>query len=220
MAANPTAGQVQALMMRVARLDNDGVPLPGASSLYVTDSFVSLKFQEVYEDGEDIRQKNARGVVCSAFRGPDSLVRGDVELALCSPDARLEEMLSDGTVLTGTGVDSGTIGWSAPPIGRLENAGLSIEVWTYRVISGEVATDGYPYTRWVYPRVKNLRRNGHVHENGVLAPSYKGQAFENPNWYNGPLNDWSLASDRWVQWFPTRTLPASTAGAYATLAAS
>ena len=83
--------QVQACAIRVARLDTNGVPLPGANNLYVADTLVSLAFSPVYTDGDEIEDKNGCGVVQVNYRGQDSFKRGDVTIQLTRPDPQLVE---------------------------------------------------------------------------------------------------------------------------------
>lgn len=215
--ANDCLPQVQACAMRVARLDTDGVPLPGASNLYVTDALVSLDVSPVYTDGDEIEEKNANGDVCVSYVSDDSFKRYDVTLSLCTPDPELVEMLTDGgTVLT----SGAATGYAGPSIGTLTGDGMSIELWSKRITDG-ILDVTYPYARWVYPRVKNLRLGSYQHANGAILPQITGRAYENPNWFDGPANDWPVASDRAMQFLPVglSDKPTPSCG-YQTLSAS
>lgn len=215
MAETDCRAQVNGCVSRYARLDTNGVPLPGASNLYVSDALVSLAFKPVYTDGDEIDEKNACGTTKAYFKQADTFKRGDVELTLVTPDPFLSEFLSGGDVIT-----SGSIpkGFSAPPLGPITGNGISIEVWTLRVDDGDQDPD-YPYAHWVYPKVKNLRVGDHKHESGALKPVFSGQAYENINWYDGPVGDWPAISDRIYQWLPSQTAPTPSC-AYINLQAS
>jgi hypothetical protein len=215
MAETDCRPQVQACAIRVARLDTNGVPLPGANNLYVSDALVELNWTSVYVDGDEIEDKNACGIVVVNYRGRDSFKRGDVEVKLVTPDPFLSEMLSGGSVLTSGSVPKG---FAAPPIGPVTGNGVSIELWAIRVDDGDQDAN-YPYAHWVYPKVKNLRLGDHSHANASIQPVFTGQAVENPNWFDGPVGDWPATSDRAYQWLPTSTIPTPSC-AYQTLAAS
>ena len=208
--------QVQACAIRVARLDTNGVPLPGANNLYVSDALVSMAFTPVYTDGDEIEDKNACGAVKVNYRSPDSFKRGDVTLQLTTPDPFLEEMLSGGDVLDAGG--GRPKGFAAPPIGTVTGNGISIELWAKRIDDGDLDAD-FPYAHWAYPKIKNLRMGDHTHENASNLPQFSGQALENANWFDGPVGDWDAESDRVYQWLPVAGLPTPTCG-YQTLAAS
>lgn len=208
MAENTRLPQLAACRIRVAALDTNGVPSPGAGNLYVSDTFVSIGFTPVFDEGEEITEKNACGGIVLAYLTPPSFKRGDVTITLATPDPVLGAMLGGGSILT----DGERIGFAAPPIGQLNEDGVSIEVWTKRIDNGDLFADT-PYAWWVYPKVKNLRLGDFTHENAGLKPVYTGQSVENPNWYDGPLNDWPVESDKVFQWIPTVDLPALTDGA-------
>lgn len=213
--ANDCLPQVRACATRVSRLDpGSGVPLPGANNLYVSDALVSLEFSWEVEDGEEINEKNACGVTMVNDKAPDSLKFGTVTITLITPDPQLGEMLSQGTVLT----SGGAVGLAAPPLGEVEDAVVSVELWTKRIRDGKIDTT-FPYGWWVYPWLTNLRPDDHTHENAALSSVFVGQAYENDNWANGPLNDWPTTSDRVYQWIPTASKPDAACG-YQTLAAS
>lgn len=206
---------VQACAIRVARLDTNGVPLPGATNLYVSDALVSLGFTPVYTDGSEIEDKNACDVVKANHRGQDSFKRGDVAIDIVTPDPFLSELLSGGDVLDVVGLPKG---FSAPPIGPVTGNGISIELWAKRIDDGDQDAN-FPWAHWAYPKIKNLRLAPHTHANANLHPTFSGQAYENENWYDGPVGDWPAASDRVFQWIPSATVPTPTC-AYQELVAS
>lgn len=216
MAEQPCLPQVHAVRLRATKLDSNGVPSPGASSIYVTDAFIRVGASPVYTDGDEIEQKNAQGAVCINYRGKDSLKRLDMTVELCSPDPYLIPLLTGGTTLTG--FDGQRVGMAMPPIGLWSGSDVSIEVWSKRIDDGVEDADS-PYAWHVYPRVTNLRMGDLAHENGPFLPTCTGQAYENPNWFDGPTNDWPAASDRVYQWVPTDTLPTVQCG-FQTLTAS
>jgi hypothetical protein len=205
--------QVQACAIRVAVLDPNGVPSPGAGNLYTSEALTELSATPVYTDAQEIEDVNACGTTCVSYVGDDSFKRLDVALTVCTHDPFLNAMLSGGEVLT----DDGINGFALPAIGPLRGNGVSIEVWAKRVDDGELH-DEYPYAWWVLPRVKNLRYGVRTFNNGSSLPQFTGRAYENPNWYDGPMNDWPVTSDRAMQWFPVASLP--TIDGRQTLAAS
>lgn len=206
--------QVQAVAMRVTKLDGSGVPDPGSDTMIVSNALVSLAVSPVYTDGDEIEEKGADGGVCVNYRSADSLKRYDVTITLCTPDPYLQAFLSGGDVL-----ESGEkVGFADPPIGIITGNGVSIELWALRIDSGAIDVDS-PYAWHVYPRVQNLRVGDYTHQNGALLPVYSGQAVENPNWYDGPSNDWPATSDRVHQWIEANSFPTPVCG-YTDLPAS
>lgn len=209
--------QVQACAIRVAKLYPNGVPRPGANTLYVSNALATADFSWETETGDQIREKNACGSVLVDYKAPDDLIRGNVEINLILPDPQLAEMLSTGSVLTvGSGATS-RIGYAAPPLGTLTEDPVSIEVWAKRIRDRKLDSTN-PYAWWVYPYVVNLRPSDHSHGNTNLAAGFVGEAYENDNWANGPLNDWPSTSDSVYQWIPTSSIPTTVCGYLATAA--
>ncbi len=208
-------GQVSGCISRYARLDTNGVPLPGANNLYVSDALVTMAWTSVYTDGDEIDEKNACGTTKVYFKQPDTFKRGDVVLTTVLPDPYLSEFLSGGDVLS---VGSIPKGFAAPPLGPITGNGISVEIWALRVDDGDQDPD-YPYAHWVYPKIKNLRLGDHEHGASAIKPVFSGQAYENINWYDGPVGDWPATSDRAYQWIPSQTAPTPSCS-YINLAAS
>ncbi len=204
MAEEDCRPQVQACAIRVTRLAANGAPLVGAENMYVSNALVTLGWTSVYTDGEEIEDRNACGDVVVNYRGRDSFKRGDVEITLATPDPFLSELLSGGDVLDVVGLPAG---FAAPPIGPVTGNGIGIELWAIRVDNGTEDAD-FPYAHWLYPRIKNLRVGDHEHGNASIQPPFSGQAYENPNWGDGPVaSSWPATSDRVYQWIPAATIP-------------
>lgn len=210
MAEQPCLPQVHACAMRVTRLAANGAPLVGEESAVITDSLITLTATPNYTDGDEIEQKNACGVVCVNYRGPDTFKRLDVSIQLCSPNPYLAEVLAGGDLLTVTS----RIGWAAPALGQVQANPVSIELWTKRIDNGALDADS-PYALWALPLVQNLRLGESAFGNNAFLPNFTGQAFENSNWGQGGFDAWPAAtpSDRVIQWVPVAgPLPTVTCG--------
>lgn len=215
--ANDCLAQIQACAMRVARLEPNGVPDPGANNLYVSDSLIKFEYTPVYSTGDEFEVKNACGDVCVNFKDQDRLKRADATLEICTPDPELSELLSGGVVLTA----GAAVGYGAPTVGATPNPnGVSIELWTKRIDDDGNLDDVYPYAWWVFPRMY-LRPAARTFENNPVNNLFEGYGLENPNWYNGPTNNWPLpnGSSRIFQWIPTTYIPTAMCG-YQTISAS
>lgn len=210
-----TVPQLQACRIRVSNLDADGSPTVGAANAYTSDALVSMGVSPQFEEGDAINLKNACGNVVVNFKGASSFTRADVTITLATPDPYLSAFLGAGDPI----IESGVIGFAAPNLGALSEDGVSVELWVRRGGTTGDSDADFPYARWVYPKIKNLKPGDFSHENGVLQPVFSGEAVENPNWGNGPFNDWLRASDRVWQWFPVTTLPALSAGSPTTVPA-
>jgi hypothetical protein len=215
--ANDAKPQVQAFRTRITKLDDNGVPTPGASKVYVTGALTALTTNPVYVDGDEFEEKNGGGEICVSFKGPDTFKRIDWELTICTPDPYLLEMLSGGDVLT----DGAAVGFAYPALGPMDPTPISIELWTKRVDEG-VIDSALPYAWWVLPWCDSMRLGSKTFGNNAILPAISGRAFENDNWFDGPTNNWDPNSDRVLQYIPCTAadLPAVTAPAYGTVATS
>lgn len=215
--ANDCLPSIQACAMRVARLDPNGVPTPGAHNLYVTGGLITLTATPQYRDGDEFEVVTACGELGVNFMDQPRLKRLTFELNIVAPDPELTELMGGGTVLT----DGAAVGYAAPELlTRFNPNGVSLELWSKR-LGPDGAMDGtFPYMRWVYPRTY-LRVGAKDFKNGPMDNPFSGFGIENPNWFDGPMQDWPVASDRVFQYLPVAEadLPAAVCG-YQTTPAS
>lgn len=85
------------------------------------------------------------------------------------------------------------IGFARRGVGAADPDPVSVELWTKAIptgTSGACAVAGTEeWWRWVYPRA-TFTLGDVTHENGIGLVSLTGFADPNPNWGNGPFNDW------------------------------
>lgn len=202
--ADDNLPQIHACRVRVADLDSNGLPTPGANHLYVTDALVTVSLKPVYRDGTEIEEPNGCDEVVVAYQPPPSYKWDEIELEFVKREPRLEAMLSRGSVLSlGGGAPNG---YAGPAAGVIGGHGVSIEFWAKRLNGPDLDPD-YPYAWWSFPKVRNLKRMDSEHGASASKPKFSGIAVENPNWFDGPTNDWPSSSDRSVQWVPTTSMP-------------
>lgn len=196
--------QIHTCVVAVTDLEPNGVPKPGANHRYVTDAVTTISLKPVYKDGSSIEDESGCGELVVAYEGEPSYKWDEVEIEFLKRMPLLEAMLSGGVALTlGGGVP---LGYAGPAIGAVRTHGVSIEFFAKRIVGGDLDPE-FPYAWWALPKVRNLRRQDSEHGNSTSKPKFAGIAVENPNWFDGPTNDWPAASDRSVQWVPTTTLP-------------
>jgi hypothetical protein len=163
----------------------------------------------------EITELIACGATFIDFLDDPSLTRLDVEFDFLTPDPHLHAMLlANSVVLTAGG---GGIGWAMPPVGQVTGNGVSIEIWTKRIVDGALSLV-HPYAHWALPRVRSLQLGPKEMSNTAQHSDITGQANENANWGDGPFNDFDATSDRLAQWIPTDTLPDATCGTETALA--
>ena len=191
MATQDYAASIQGVSIRVTRLDEAGNLLNGAGDSYVTSAFMRVSFTPEYEEGDEITEKGANGVVCVSYKAPDVLKRITMELAICEPDSELSQLLSGGLLLR-QDIDgvSKSIGWAAPGVGDdPAGNGVAIEVWSHAIKDGKKAAS-LPYFHWVFPYAKMRQSGDRVIENGMLATTFEGYGLGNPNFGSGLDGRW------------------------------
>jgi hypothetical protein len=193
MATQDYAASIQGVSIRVTRLDAAGNQLNGAGDSYVTSAFMRVSFTPEYEEGDEIVEKGANGVICVSYKAPDTLKRITMELAICEPDPELSQLIAGGLLLRKTvNGEVKSVGWAAPGVGDdPAGNGVSVEVWSFAVKDGKRASS-LPYFHWVFPFVKLRQSGDRVIENGMLANTFEGYGLGNASFGAGADGRWEF----------------------------
>lgn len=194
--------QTHICALRVADLDSDGTTTPGSDTLITVDSVIEVVATPNVKTGAEITATNGCGVTCIDYAAPDSIARYDLTITVCDNNPYVLRALGGGDVL----MNGGVAGYSLPALGEVQRRPRSIEFWAKRIEDGDLALEN-PYAWWVMPLVAYLRHDAQTFSASHQAPKFLGRGFENPNWFDGPLNDWPVSSDRVLQWIPVPSLP-------------
>lgn len=205
------ASSLFACLMRITRLDDDGSPLVGANNLVVSEALARVVFEPDVEAGTEHTQKNACGNIQASYKKRDQVKRLKLTLDLLVPDPALQEILVGGAVLAAGD------GYAYPPLGDTNEDKVSLEVWSQAIIDGDVA-DVNPWIWWVFPETK-WQYASRTLEEGFMGLPFTGEATENPNWDDGPANDWPAVSTSVVQHLRIDDIPDIQCG-YQTVVAS
>jgi hypothetical protein len=221
MATQEYAASIQGVSIRVTRLDSAGNLLTGPADSYTTSAFMRISFTPEYEEGDEITEKGANGVVCVTYKAPDTLKRITMELAICEPDPELSALLSGGLLLrknVGTAGDSNvkSVGWAAPGVGDdPAGNGVAIEAWSHAVKDGKRA-GALPYFHWIFPYAKFRQSGDRVIENGLMANTFEGYGLGNASFQSGIDGRWEfpVAAERPYAYARTDWAPTGLSGFY------
>jgi hypothetical protein len=221
MATQEYAASIQGVSIRVTRLDAAGNLLTGPGDSYTTSAFMRVSFTPEYEEGDEITEKGANGVVCVSYKAPDTLKRITMELAICEPDPELSALLSGGLLLrkdlsNGGSANVKSIGWAAPGVGDdPAGNGVAVEAWSHAV-SGGKRNGVLPYFHWVFPYAKFRQSGDRVIENGLMANTFEGYGLGNVNFGSGIDGRWEfpVAAERPYAYARTSWAPTGLSGFY------
>lgn len=221
MATQEYAASIQGVSIRVTRLDSAGNLMTGPADSYTTSAFMRISFTPEYEEGDEITEKGANGVVCVTYKAPDTLKRITMELAICEPDPELSALLSGGLLLrknigTSGDVNTKSVGWAAPGVGDdPAGNGVAIEAWSHAVKDGKRA-GVLPYFHWIFPYAKFRQSGDRVIENGLMANTFEGYGLGNASFQSGIDGRWEfpLAAERPYAYARTDWAPTGLSGFY------
>ena len=221
MATQDYAASIQGVSIRVTRLDASGNLLNNPGDSYTTSAFMRMSFTPEYEEGDEIVEKSASGVICVSYKAPDTLKRVTLEVAICEPDPELTELMSGGLLLrknlgTYASPNRQSIGWAAPAVGDDPSGlGVAIEVWSFAVKDGKRAAT-LPYFHWVFPYCRLRQSGDRVIENGMLATTFEGYGLGNVTFDTGLDGRWEfpVATERPYSYARSSWAPTGRKGFY------
>lgn len=205
---------VQFCAMRMARLDAAGLTPAGASNMYVmTDKLVTLALKRVYEDGDEFKVKNGCGGLALAMKAPRVLKWAEVTLTVATNDPEFLELATDGTLIT---VGGNSEGYADPSVGAAPGPGVSVELFRKAIVNNAPAVTK-PWLWTALPKVIFSLDDDNF-DNGPGQVVMTGIAYENPNFGNGPNNDWPIGavSTRVQQFARSTVIPSGACGYQAT----
>lgn len=197
-------GQLQACILRVARLDASCIPQSGSNDIITTAGLVSVAATAETEEATKFEQKNGcDSIAWQAEGGCDKIKRYTLAMELATFDYELLELLTGGTLILANGTSAPAswqgkvIGFASPGNDTSCPHGVSMEIFTkaaYNTGSCSALGAGTPqYVRHIFPRVF-LTPGDRTFENDVATASLTGFATPNAAWGRGSTADWIAAA--------------------------
>jgi len=215
---------LQGIALRSTLVDACGVPVIGAHSTVVSESFVRFNAAPEVEDPDEFTVKTANGRLCLSEIGCPTLKRMNLTIEVCRADPRQFEMMAGATLVLDA--DDNAVGYKVT-----EDFGncpaYAVEIWS-RIPVEECGVEGTQ--QWVYflfPYVTNGRLGEVTIENGPVSFTVNGETKSTAGWGVGPYNviedggipspllDPIVAGDHYLVQLTTLAPPTETCGATA-----
>lgn len=195
--AQVNVGQINACLIRIARLAADCSPLGGADTAYVTVGLSTFSSEPDVEEGTRYEPKNACGQVMYIYEGDDITKRHNLQGELWFFDVEGMFIMFGGEVVQGkVGSDFAgfNIGWASPGASAPPRNGVYLEIITQNI--GQDAGDcasaegGFPaWTGHIWGKAKLRMGTINMAEEARVV-AFAGTAVGNPNLFDGPWNDY------------------------------
>lgn len=190
-------GQLNACVLRIARLDSDCSPTGGTNGGIVTAGLVTLTADPEIEEGTVFEPKNGCGTIAYTYELEDVIKRYNLSGEFVFFDYEFMEMAFGSELILGKagGALAGKVIGAAD---RLYSAaprnGVYLEVITTAVAQGAgscVAADGSVAVAvgHIFGKAK-LQLGSSAFENAEKKMTFTGKSTNNPNLFNGPWNDY------------------------------
>lgn len=177
--------QVRGSVIRVTRLSACGDPIPGANVVTVSKRISSISFEEVTEEGTNIRERNFGDEMMIVDDAYTDLLGVSAEVALMGVDPAVITLMTGQPVVLNAAGD--TVGFDVTTGIDLDSFGFAIEIWSR--IAG-AACDPSGNRQWGYtlvPFLKGGRMGGFTFENGPVSFTITGaQTRDGNGWGVGP----------------------------------
>lgn len=186
---------VKASRLRGTKVNNCGLPQSGAANYVVTDGFVTMAISPVFQEAEELEQRNAEGRVCVLDRTPPERKYYNLTLTLCQVNTCLISLF--------TGWQQ-ELDWDGNAVGFRDQRqvtsdyGVALELWA----GGRSASDcPTPEDDSIFEAEGSGRQYGYVLtwgtewvlgdiELGASVANFTltGISFPAPHWGMGPWN--------------------------------
>jgi hypothetical protein len=175
-------------MMRLTRLDDCGVPVPGPTGSLVTKGFIQVVATPVYQDQEDITQTDANGDTCVDDQSDPALRWLTLQIDLCNIDPDAVNIITGAPLVVDDATPTpNTTGfrWDTATLGT---ASFALELWSG--ISGQGCAVGgnEQYGYWLYPYVVQAQINEYTVANAALTLSMTARTSGGSGWDVGPYD--------------------------------
>ena len=197
---NISVGQLNACVVRAARLDADCGPTGGINGGIVTAALVTMSANPVVEDGTIFEPKSGCGNILFTFEQEDRIKRYTITGEFGFTDWELMALLFGGTLILGRAAGSYSgkvVGYADPLYNIAPRNGVYLEVITTAVTEGgngcvnaslgastPIAAVGHIFGK------ARLRAGDVTFANEVQKLMFSGTSTNNPNMTNGPWNDY------------------------------
>lgn len=197
LAGGVNIGELQACIVRAARLDSDCSVTGGVSGGIVTAGLVTLTADPDVEEGTIYEQKNACGDILFTYEKDDKIKRYTISGEFGFSDFEMMALLFGGSTILGKGGGSfagKVIGYYDPLYTATATNGVYLEVITTAIVQGAgncaspSATAPYAVGH-IFGKAK-LRSGTLNFGDEIKRVTFSGKSVNNPNLYDGPWNDY------------------------------
>lgn len=179
--------QVRGSVIRATRVSACGEPVIGATSTSVSKRISSVTFEEITEEGTNIRDRNFGDEIMVVDESFTATLGYTVDIAFLGVDPGLLSLLSGQPVVLNAAGD--VVGWDATTTVDLDSFGFALEIWSK--IAGQACDPSgnrvYGYT--LAPFLKGGRIGGFSFENATVSFTLTGaKTIDGNGWGVGPYD--------------------------------
>lgn len=184
-----TYALVRGKVARFTLLDACGLPV-ATKGTYTTDGFIQVMGTKNYDSGDEIKVRQANGLIGVHEQGRQTFINVSVEIDLIKVNPGVITMLTgDPGVLD---YNSTIVGWEEKELIAI-NQSFGLEVWTAtsaaRCTAGAL-TSGY----MLYPLLSQITLDIDTISDKEITAKIKATSYANPTWGKGPYGTGSDGS--------------------------
>mgnify|MGYP000317075805 FL=1 len=198
LAGGVNLGQLNACVLRAARLNSNCAPTGGVNGGIVTAALMTLTADPDTDEGQVFEPKTACGSYLYTYEDDPVVKRYNLSGEIGLFDWEMMALLFGGNLILGRAAGSfngKAIGYSDKTFGAAPSNGVYLEVIVQNVLPGAGVCIGTGSTAapvatgYIFGRCK-LVPGQTMFENDVKRVTFSGRANQNPNLFNGPWNDY------------------------------